>query len=117
MQSSETDKMFWIENTDDNKSFVLFSQVSLKDYEDELNEKGGMFLDKIRSKNTGDSREGWLFPISERAAIDEFIEHETNDIKSTHSESLTVDDLYDILLEAFDRIATLEKQVEKLIKD
>lgn len=102
--------MFWIEEADDKKSFVLFGQVSLDNYSDELEQLGGLYLEKVQSRSSG-LREGWAFAVNLREQIDAFIERELNDVRSNSSEGLTLEDLYDLLLEAFDRIATLEKKV------
>lgn len=101
--------MFWVEETDNGKSIVLFSQVSMDDYKDELSELGGLYMDKIQSKVT-EEREGWVFPLNLKNDVNSFIEREAEDVQSSSTNDLTLDDLYDLLLEAFDRIAALEKK-------
>jgi hypothetical protein len=104
--------MFWIEESEDGNTFVLFSQLSTDDWADELSGMEGLFLEEIQSKNSG-SRQGWVFSKIARAQVDAFIERETNDIRSNSSDGLSLEDLYDLLVEAFDRIAALEKKVEE----
>lgn len=101
--------MFWIEKTEDGKSLVLFSQVSMKEYDEELSELGGIFLDRVVSQKSGE-REGWVFSLKYKQKLDDFVERETNDVQSNSTQGLTLDDLYDLLLEAFDRIGALEKK-------
>lgn len=107
--------MFWIEESDDNSSFVLFSRLSTEDHIDELSQMGGLFLEEVQSKEFG-MKQGWVFSKSSREQVDSFIERETNDIQSNSSEGLSLEDLYDLLVEAFDRISALEKKVESAAK-
>lgn len=85
----------------------------MKDYEARLGEMSGMYVKELKSKLEG-LREGWIFGAHARAALEDFIEGETVDIKSNTSQDITKEELYDLLMEAFDRIAALEKDVYNL---
>lgn len=103
--------MFWIEQTDDGKCVTLFSHVSLGPHADELAELGGMYLESAACRRTGRAQEGWIFAAAGKDAVEAFIAREEEDVRSAAEDDLSLEDIYDLLLEAFDRIAALEAKL------
>ncbi len=101
--------MFWLESTNDGKRFILFSHVSMEPFTQELAELGGLYLNQIQSEQG--KREGWVFDNSVRGKVEAFIEKETQDVASNGSGLITLEHVQDLLLELFDRVATIEQQL------
>ena len=110
MRDFEINMLFWTEDTDDSKSFVLFSKCSFEPYHEVLSNIGGMYVEKVESKVENDTREGWCFISSLRNDVQTFIEDAQADIEENESETLTLENVYDLLIEAFNRIGQLEKR-------
>jgi len=107
--------MFWIEETQDENSFVLFSKCSFEPFIQDLTLIGGMHIEHARSQKEGDIREGWSFSSDLKPQVEEFIEDCAEDIESAdESQVIGLDQLYDLLLEATNRIDALERRVFKM---
>ncbi len=102
--------MFWIENIEDS-AFVLFSKCSFEPYKQELVGFGGMYVEKVKSNQEDDVREGWCFSANKRESVEKFIHQAKANVEEVDDEDeLSMDNLYDLIAEAFERIADLENK-------
>ena len=81
----------------------------MEPFTQELAELGGLYLNQIQSEQG--KREGWVFDNSVRGKVEAFIEKETQDVASNGSGLITLEHVQDLLLELFDRVATIEQQL------